>query len=78
MTKHVSNDEAIDEKAHLNIKKTVLVFIQFLSSHMSHVMRKTNFVCAKTKVQISCAVKAQLISVFVFATKIHSLYILNP
>ena len=34
---------------------------------------------AKTKTQISCAVTAQLISAFVFATKIaQSLYFLSP
>ena len=37
------------------------------------------FAYAKTKLQISCAVTAQLISAFVFATQIvHSLYFLNP
>ena len=37
------------------------------------------FAYAKTKTQISCAVTAQLISVFVFATRIvQSLYFLNP
>ena len=42
-------------------------------------MRKPVFAYAKTKPQISCAVTAQLISAFVFATKIvRSLYILNP
>ena len=45
---------------------------------MSHVMRKTVFAYAKTKAQISCAVTAQLISAFVFATKIvQPLYFLN-
>ena len=33
-------------------------------------MRKPDFVNAKTKAQISCAVTAQLISAFVFATRI--------
>ena len=46
---------------------------------MSLVMRKSAFACAKTKTQISCAVTAQLISAFVFATRIEqSLDILNP
>ena len=37
------------------------------------------FAYAKTKTQISCAVTAQLISVFVFATHIvHFLFFLNP
>ena len=37
------------------------------------------FACAKTKTQISFAVTAKLISVFVFATRIvQSLYFLNP
>ena len=34
---------------------------------MSRVMRKPDFAYAKTEVQISCAVTAQLISAFVFA-----------
>ena len=38
---------------------------------ISCIMRKpTFFICKKTKVQISCADTAQLISAFVFATKI--------
>ena len=43
-------------------------------------MRKPAFcIYAKTKTQISCAVTAQLISAFVFATRIvQSLYFLNP
>ena len=37
------------------------------------------FAYAKTKTQISCAVTAQLISVFVFATRIvQSLFFVNP
>ena len=41
-------------------------------------MRKPAFAYAKTKVQISCAVTAQLISAFVFATEIvQPLYFLN-
>ena len=37
------------------------------------------FACAKAKTQISCAVTAQLISAFVFATRIvQSLFFLNP
>ena len=37
------------------------------------------FACAKTKAQISCAVTAQLISAFVFATRIvQSFFCLNP
>ena len=35
---------------------------------MSLVMRKLDFAYAKTKMQISCSVTAQLISAFVFAT----------
>ena len=35
---------------------------------MSHVTRKPDFYLCKTKAQISCAVTAQLISAFVFAT----------
>ena len=47
---------------------------------MSRVVRKPFFFAyAKTKTQISCAVTAQLISAFVFATRIvQSLYFLNP
>ena len=40
---------------------------------------KTNFAYAKTKAQISCAVTAQLISAFAFATYIvQFVYYLNP
>ena len=40
------------------------------------VMRKPDFDYAKTKMQISCAVTAQLITTFVFATQIeHSLFL---
>ena len=47
--------------------------------YMSLVMRKPAFANAKTKTQISFAVTAKLISVFVFATRIvQSLYFLNP
>ena len=46
--------------------------------YMSLVMRKPFFVYAKTRTQISCAVTAQLISAFVFASWIEqSLYFLN-
>ena len=42
-------------------------------------MRKPDFAYAKTKTQISFAVPAKLISVFVFATQIvQFLYYLNP
>ena len=42
-------------------------------------MRKPAFAYAKTKTQISFAVSAKLISVFVFAIRIvQSLYYLNP
>ena len=42
-------------------------------------MRKRLFANAKIKALISCAVNAQLISAFVFATQIvQSLYFLNP
>ena len=48
--------------------------------NLSLVMRKPAFcICEKTKPQISCAVTAQLISAFVFATQIvQSLFFLNP
>ena len=46
---------------------------------MSRVVRNPAFAYAKTKTQISCAVTAQLISAFVFATWIvQSLFYLNP
>ena len=46
---------------------------------MSSVMRNQHFAYAKTKVQISFAVTAKLISAFVFATWIvQYLYFLNP
>ena len=42
-------------------------------------MRNPFFAYAKTKAQISCAVIAQLISAFVFATRVvQFLYFLNP
>ena len=45
---------------------------------MSRVLRKPLFAYVKTKTQISCAVTAQLISAFVFATWIvQSLFYLN-
>ena len=48
-------------------------------SHLSLVMRKPAFAFAKTKTQISCAVTAQMISAFVFATWIvQYLFFLNP
>ena len=49
------------------------VFCQYLNLDLydlSRVMGKQDFVYAKTKVQISCAVTAQLISAFVFTTQI--------
>ena len=46
---------------------------------MSRVMRKPAFCICENKGQISCAVTAQLISAFVFATQIvQSLFFLNP
>ena len=46
---------------------------------LSLVMRKPAFAYAKTKMQINCAVTAQLISAFVFAIWIvQSLFSLNP
>ena len=48
-------------------------------SKLSLVVRKPAFAYAKTKTQISCAVTAQLISAFVFATLIEQpLHFLNP
>ena len=40
----------------------------YVYNNLSLVMRKPFFTCAKTKTQISCAVTAQLITAFVFAT----------
>ena len=52
---------------------------KYTSDKMSLVVRKPAFAYAKTKTQISFAVTAKLISVFVFATRIvQSLYFLNP
>ena len=46
---------------------------------LSHVMRKAGFAHAKTKMQISTEVTAQLISAFVFITRIVLLlFFLNP
>ena len=46
---------------------------------MSCIMRKPDFSYAKTKANISCAVIAQLISAFVFVTRIvRSLFLFNP
>ena len=46
---------------------------------MGRFMKKPFFAYAKIKAQISCAVTAQLICAFVFATQIvQSLYFLNP
>ena len=52
----------------------------FIVNEMSLVVRKQALCkCEKTKMQISCAVTAQLISAFVFATwLVQSLYYLNP
>ena len=51
----------------------------WLQQYLSLVMRKTAFCICETKMQISCAVTAQLISAFVFAIQIvQSLYLLNP
>ena len=52
--------------------------ILFPGRQMSRVMRNQLFACAKTKTQISCAVTAQLISAFDFATQtVQPLYFLN-
>ena len=46
---------------------------------MSRIVRKWDYCLAKTMVQISCAVTAQLISTFIFATRIVQLLLfLNP
>ena len=45
-------------------KNTELSFVH--NDDMSHVMKKTDFLYAKTKTQISFAVNAKLISTFVF------------
>ena len=45
--------------------------------HLSCVMRKPNFSYAKTKVQISFAVTAKLISTFVFTTRLAQFFFLN-
>ena len=48
--------------------KITLYCTSMLRYALSHVIRKPDFAYAKTKAQISCAVTAQLISAFVFAT----------
>ena len=51
----------------------------FTTIHASLVTRKPDFAYAKTKVQISFAVTAKLISAFVFATWIvQFLFFINP
>ena len=53
--------------------------VQQFTDHMSRVVRKGITVYVKTKEQISCAVTAQLISAFVFATRIvEFFFFLNP
>ena len=47
----------------------VTVYDYYETSKYGHVMRKQDFLYAKAKTQISCAVTAQLICVFVFAYK---------
>ena len=58
-----------------NQNRGIYISLRFLKMYcdlhyVSHVMRKQIFAFAKTKEQISCAVTGQLISVFVFASRI--------
>ena len=68
---HISNKQIANIKDHY--------FHLAYNIHVSRGMRKPDFANAKTKAQISCAVTVQLISTFVFATRIvQSLFCLNP
>ena len=62
------------------INKNIIHSYHIYLHHMSRIMRKPDLgICKKTKAQISCAVTAQLISAFVFATSIvHFLLYLYP
>ena len=52
--------------------------VESFEYHLSGAMRKPDFCTCEKKAQISCAVTAQLISAFVFATQIiQSLFFLN-
>ena len=63
-----------DQKMHVMMGK-----LSSQNQDMSRVIRKPDFAYAKSKSQISFAVTAKLISVFVFATRIvQSLFYLNP
>ena len=58
---------------------TITTCISAENYDKSLVMKNRLFAYAKTKTQISCAITAQLISVFVFATwLVQSLFYLNP
>ena len=84
-TKHQSNTHyKIGKK---NTSRTIInvlaCFNCYLSykaaAFLSHIIRKPVFAYAKTKAQINCALTAQLISAFVFATRIvQFLFFLNP
>ena len=54
----------------LGAYRFIYYFLIYFLNHMSLVVRKPAFAYAKTKTQISFAVTAKLISVFVFATQI--------
>ena len=57
----------------------LLTFTVRSSEYNNRAVRKSVFANAKKKMQISCAVSAQLISAFVFAAKVvQFLYFLNP
>ena len=63
----------------LDPESLISASVVYCLDKMSLVMRKTAFCICETKTQISCAVTVQLISTFVFATRIvQSLYYLNP
>ena len=69
------------EAAQISIKFITCFRYCIMSNDIwGRVMRKSSFsASAKTKAQISCAVTAQLISAFVFATRIvQILFLLNP
>ena len=62
MINHWSTPKRIEQAAN----RTIMPF----KNKLCCVMSELDFAYAKTKAQISCAVTAQLISVFVFATRI--------
>ena len=72
----IATINTIFEHGHVHTKLVIYIYIRY---YLSRIVRKPDFAYAKTKAQISCAVTAQLISAFVFATRIvQFLFYLNP